>query len=161
MFNRTKQLIDKDEFKQQKLVGESKMRKDSGQPTQGARSMIGTKVVIKGDLFSEEDLTINGEVEGTVTAKNNEIHVGAAGKLKAIVRAKNARVEGAVDGEIHCSECALITATANVKGTIVAPRVILEDGAKFKGSIDMDGAAKSAVTPPASAKPAEPVKQPV
>jgi len=121
--------------------------------------MIGTKVVIKGDLFSEEDLTIDGAVEGTVTAKNNEVHVGAAGKLKATVRAKNARIEGSVEGEIHCSECALITATANVQGTIVAPRVILEDGAKFKGSIDMDGAAKPAGAP--QAKPAEPVKQPL
>ncbi len=120
--------------------------------------MIGTKVVIKGDLFSEEDLTIEGEVEGTVTAKSNEVHVGKAGKLKATVKAKTARVEGAVSGEIHCSESALITATANVQGSIVAPRVILEDGAKFKGSIDMDGAAKPAAVAPPPVKPAEPAK---
>ena len=139
---------------QSKTVGEENMRKDNIQINNGARSMIGTKVVIKGDIFSEEDLTIEGQVEGTVTAKNNEVHVGSAGKLKATIQAKNVRVEGTLSGEIRCSEAAVIAASANVQGNISAPRVILEDGAKFKGTIDMDGAEKPA--PAASVKPAQP-----
>lgn len=143
MFSRNKTVAANHGNPADKKLGVEHMRKESNQIKNGVRSMIGTKVVVKGDIFSEEDLTIEGQVEGTVTAKNNEVHIGAAGKLKATIHAKNVRVEGHVNGEIRCSECAVITASANVQGNISAPRVILEDGAKFKGTIDMDGSEKA------------------
>jgi len=155
MFGRNKALAAEGADLAATTQGAGMVRKESHQHNHGARSMIGTKVVVKGDIFSEEDLTIEGQVEGTVTAKSNEVHVGVAGKLKGTIHAKNVRIEGHVNGEIRSSECALVAASAQVQGNIIAPRVILEDGAKFKGSIDMDGSEKPAVAAP---KPAEAAK---
>ena len=147
MFGRSKAVATSHGASDDKKLGNENMRKDNNQIKNGVRSMVGTKVVVKGDIHSEEDLTIEGQVEGTVTAKNNEVHIGAAGKVKATIHAKNVRVEGHVNGEIRCSECAVIAASANVQGNISAPRVILEDGAKFKGTIDMDGSEKAQLAP--------------
>lgn len=100
--------------------------------------MLGATVSIKGDIFSEENLIIDGKVEGNITAKGHEITVGKDGNLKANITAKTIKVEGKVVGDISGNEKVIIAKTGNVLGNIDAPRVTLEDGAKFKGSIDMD-----------------------
>jgi len=100
--------------------------------------MIGPTVVIEGKVVSGEDLLIEGNVSGSISAKGHEVTVGAAGKLKADISAKVVRVEGSVQGDISGVEKVIISKTGNVLGNIDAPRVTLEDGAKFKGSIEMD-----------------------
>jgi len=104
----------------------------------GGRSMIGSGAKIEGKLVSDEDLMIQGQVKGSVTAKANEVIVGVKGKLTADIQAKVVKVEGTVSGDITASEKVIIAKTGNVVGNIRAPRVNLEDGAKFKGSIEMD-----------------------
>ena len=101
-------------------------------------SMIGPRLKIEGDLVSNEDLVIQGQVKGRITAKSNEVVVGVNGKLKADLQAKIVKVEGSVRGDISAVEKVIIAKTGNVIGNIQAPRVNLEDGAKFKGSIEMD-----------------------
>jgi len=100
--------------------------------------MIGPTVVIEGKIVSGEDLIIEGNVSGSITAKGNEITVGSAGKCNADISAKVVRIEGSVQGDISGVEKVIISKTGNVLGNIDAPRVTLEDGAKFKGSIEMD-----------------------
>ena len=100
--------------------------------------MIGATVKIKGDIQSDENLVIEGKVDGTITAKSHEITVGSSGELKANITAKVVKIEGKVQGDVFGGEKVIISKTGNVRGNIVAPRVTLEDGAKFKGSIDMD-----------------------
>ena len=100
--------------------------------------MIGPSVVIEGKITSGEDLVIEGEVSGSISAKGHEVTIGSAGKCKADVSAKIVRVEGSVQGDISGVEKVIISKTGNVLGNIDAPRVTLEDGAKFKGSIEMD-----------------------
>ena len=100
--------------------------------------MIGPSIKIKGEVTGEEDLLIQGTVEGTVDLGNNEVTVGDSGKVYADVKAKNIRIDGEVTGDIDGGEKVVISRSGNVKGNIVAPRVTLEDGAIFKGSIDMD-----------------------
>ena len=100
--------------------------------------MIGPTVVIEGKIVSGEDLVIEGNVSGSISAKGHEVIVGSAGKLKADISAKVVRVEGSVQGDISGVEKVIISKTGNVLGNIDAPRVTLEDGAKFKGSIEMD-----------------------
>ena len=107
--------------------------------------MIGSSIVIKGTVTGDEDLTIEGKVEGTIDLKSNVVSVGPSGRVKADINAKIVNIEGEVAGDISGNEKVVISKSGNVKGNIVAPRVTLEDGAIFKGSIDMDpgdGAAK-------------------
>jgi len=100
--------------------------------------MIGSTVVIEGNITSAEDLIIEGKVSGTISATGHEVTVGPAGQLKANINAKIVRIEGKVEGDISGGEKVIISKTGNVLGNIDAPRVTLEDGAKFKGSIEMD-----------------------
>ncbi len=100
--------------------------------------MIGPTVTIEGKIISGEDLIVEGNVSGSISAKGHEITVGTAGKLKADISAKVVRIEGSVQGDISGVEKVIISKTGNVLGNIDAPRVTLEDGAKFKGSIEMD-----------------------
>lgn len=113
--------------------------------------MIGAKVKITGDIVSSEDLLIEGEVSGTVSLKDHELVVGNSGKLQANVNAKTVRIEGEVRGDINGQERVIISASGNVEGNLIAPRVILEDGGRFKGSIDMGSTAKAAATAPKAA----------
>lgn len=100
--------------------------------------MIGSTVNIKGDITCDENFIIDGKVEGSVTCNSHEVTVGQSGNVKADISAKVVKIEGTVEGDISGHEKVIISKTGNVRGNIVAPRVTLEDGAKFKGSIDMD-----------------------
>lgn len=122
----------------------------------GAKASIGATILIKGDVTGDENLHIEGKVEGTVSLASHELVVGKSGKVHADITAKLIRIDGEVQGDITGKEKVIISATGNVRGNIVTPRMSLEDGAKFKGSIDMDPAssgdrlAGSSSTPPAS-----------
>lgn len=101
-------------------------------------AVIGPSIQIDGDLRGEEDLVIEGEVSGTVQLKSNSVTVGAQGKVRADVFAHSIYVEGFVEGDMYGSERVHIRKSAQVRGNITSPNVSLEDGAKFKGSIEMD-----------------------
>lgn len=100
--------------------------------------MIGKTITIKGDISGQEDLTIEGNVDGSVSLPDNNLTIGEGGQIKADLAAKNITVKGQVDGDISGAEKVVVAQSGHVKGNITAPRVTLEDGAKFKGSIDMD-----------------------
>lgn len=101
-------------------------------------AMIGKTITIKGDISGEENLVIEGTVNGTVHLKGNDVTVGQSGRVTANLTANVVRIDGEVKGDIVGVEKVVITKTGKVQGNIVGPRVTLEDGAKFKGSIDMD-----------------------
>ena len=109
--------------------------------SRGGVAVIGATVKIKGEVHSEEDLTVEGQIEGSVILKNNELVVGASGRVHADVTAKAVKVDGELHGDVEATERVLITVNGSMRGNIQAPRVILEDGSKFKGSIDMNEAA--------------------
>lgn len=112
-------------------------------------AMIGTSITIRGDVTGEESLAIHGTVDGTVVLKDHDLTIGPTGLVTASVRANVVRIEGRVTGDIEGAEKVVITRTGNVRGNIVAPGVTLEDGAKFKGRIDMDpGLARNRVASP-------------
>ena len=102
------------------------------------RATIGPSIFIKGDLSGEEDLVIEGRVEGRVDLKQNNVTVGKNGRVKADVFGKVVVVEGEVDGNVFAREQAILRQSGSIRGNITAPRVILEDGSRFKGSIDME-----------------------
>ena len=99
---------------------------------------IGPSVHIKGTLSGQEDLTVDGRVEGKITLKEHELTIGANGHIDAELRAKAVIVHGKVTGDITADNKVEITNSGTVVGDIRAPRVSISDGAMFKGSIDMD-----------------------
>ena len=105
--------------------------------------MIGKGIQINGDISGDENLMIDGHVEGSIKLDSNEVTVGQGGQVKADVSARLVKIDGQVNGDITGKEKVIISKTGNVRGNIKAPRVLLEDGAVFKGSIDMDPVAKS------------------
>lgn len=101
-------------------------------------SVLGPTLYFKGDLSAEEDLLIQGRVEGSIT-HTQRLTVGAQGTLKADIRAQLIIVEGTVDGDLHAEKSVLVKETARVCGNIFAPTVSIVEGANFSGRIDMDG----------------------
>jgi len=101
-------------------------------------SVIGQTLQFKGDLVAEEDLLIQGNVRGTIDHRAKNLTIGAHGNVTANIVAQNVIVQGKIQGEIRATESVIIEPSARVVGDIFAPRVGLKEGAKFKGSIDMD-----------------------
>ena len=98
---------------------------------------IGTSVVIKGELSGSEDLTVEGQVEGTIELRQHVLTIGPHGRIKAQVAARAMVIEGQVTGDLTASERIDIRDHGSVDGDLVAPRVTIADGAHFCGSIDM------------------------
>ena len=119
---------------------------------------IGKSVVIKGELNGSEDLTIEGQVEGTIQLRDHVLTIGANGKIKAQVFAKSVIVLGEVAGNVTATDKVDIRDNGSVDGDIVAPRVAIAEGAHFRGSVDMQRKAgqpaPSAPKPTATATPA-------
>lgn len=101
-------------------------------------AVIGPSIQINGDLSGEEDLIIQGKVNGTIQLREKSLTVGTQGQVDANVLAHSVIVEGKVNGDLYGSQRVSIRKTGNVQGNIVSPRVSLEEGCSFKGSIDMD-----------------------
>lgn len=97
---------------------------------------IGPSTTIRGEVTAEEDLFIDGSVEGRVQIPQHRLVVGPRARLKADVFARSVTISGHAVGRITASERIEIEASATVEGEIVAPRVTLADGAYFKGRID-------------------------
>ena len=108
-------------------------------PRKSGNSVVGPSILVQGDMTGDEDLVIQGRVEGSISLKKNLVTVGKDGRVNATVSAQIIRVEGTVEGELRGKEQVIVTRTGSVNGNIVAPRVTLEDGCRFKGAIDMEG----------------------
>lgn len=111
---------------------------------------IGQSIVFKGELTGDEDLEIDGRVEGTVDLKNHQLTIGANGNLKAEVTAKSIIVIGKVTGNLVAAERIEIQATGIVDGDVRAPRLNVQEGAVLNGRIDMSGGTTSDTAKPAA-----------
>ena len=125
-------------------------------------------ITIEGDVKGEEDLIVEGKVAGKITVPAHTVTIGAAGHVKAQVRARSITIEGEVEGDLVAEEEVVIRPSGSVVGNIVSPRVTLESGCRFKGSIDMEkgpAAKKSeprpAPKPEAAERSEKPTQSPV
>ncbi len=100
-------------------------------------AVIGKSVTIKGQIFSQEDLTIDGEMEGSVELKEHRLTVGPNGRVQAGVKAREIVVLGTINGNVEASDKIDIRKEARLVGDIKTSRIVIEDGAYFKGSIDI------------------------
>jgi cytoskeletal protein CcmA (bactofilin family) len=108
---------------------------DTPRPQKGT-SVLGPTLTFKGgELSADEDLVIEGTVEGRIAHQSHQLTVGKQGRVKADIRARVITVYGSVEGDLHGDEGVHIAATGRVIGNVTAPRVSLENGANFQGSI--------------------------
>jgi cytoskeletal protein CcmA (bactofilin family) len=116
----------------------------------GGSAVIGKSVILKGQIYGREDLTIDGEIEGTVELQEHRLTIGPNGKVVATIKAREVLVLGTVHGNIETREKIDIRKEAKVVGDIRTARIVIEDGAYFKGSIDIvrAEAPKPAAAPP-------------
>ena len=99
-------------------------------------SVLGPTLRFRGELSAQEDLVIQGSVEGSITHTQN-LTVGTDGSMKGDIRARVIIIDGKVEGDLYATESVSIRATAKVKGNVFAPRVGITEGAFFQGQIEM------------------------
>lgn len=117
-------------------------------------TVLGHSMVLHGDLMGKEDLLIEGQFQGTINLPENCVTVGASGEVKAEVHARQVIVQGTLTGNISAGERIEIRKTGHVVGDLVSAAIAIEDGAFFKGSIDI---VRESSRPAGSAAAAQPV----
>ncbi len=119
-------------------------------------AVLGKSVIVKGQIFSREDLTIDGEVEGTVELQEHRLTVGPNGKVMASIKAREIVVLGTIHGNVETTDKIDIRKEAKLVGDIKTSRIVIEDGAYFKGNIDIVRAEtpRPAVAPAPKPQPA-------
>lgn len=115
-------------------------------PQTKERALIGPKISIKGNLSGEEDLLIEGKLVGKIEMQQHSVKIGKRGQVKADIYGMIIIVEGTVEGNLYAEEQLILRQSGTVCGNIVSPRVTLENGSNFKGSIDMSPKEKPKTT---------------
>ena len=108
---------------------------------------IGKSIAIKGDLTGNEDMVIEGKVDGKVELPNNQLTIGANGVVRAEVKAKSVVVVGRVTGNVHATERVELQSTGVVEGDVTAPKLVVAEGGVLNGSIHMSKPAAEATAP--------------
>lgn len=128
-------------------------------PSSGTSSakvaMIGQGITIAGDINADTDLKVDGHVQGRIIQSSKCVEIGEPGHVVANIKATVVKVGGEMSGDIAGGEKVTITRTGRVQGNIVAPRVVLEDGSLFRGSIEMNPAPAADQKPGAAASAAD------
>jgi cytoskeletal protein CcmA (bactofilin family) len=119
-------------------------------PKSGEFAHIGKSVAIKGELSGSEDLFVDGQVEGKIELQGNSLTVGPNGQVRANVTAKGVIIHGKLEGNIRASGHADLRRSSVTVGDIVTQRIAIEDGAYFKGKVEVD----REIARPDAAKPA-------
>lgn len=116
-------------------------------PSPKGQALIGSSIKIEGNLSGDEDLLVEGQIDGKIELGQHNVTIGMNGRIKADVHGRSIIVMGDVKGNLYGSEQIVLQKSSKVRGNLFATRVSLEDGADFKGSIDMTS------KPVAEAKP--------
>jgi cytoskeletal protein CcmA (bactofilin family) len=106
-------------------------------PKTGEFAHIGKSVMIKGELSGSEDLYLDGQVEGNILLKGNNLTVGPNGQVKANVDAKGVIIQGKLEGNLHATDRVELRKSAIVNGDIATQRIAIEEGAYLKGKVDV------------------------
>ena len=102
-----------------------------------ANTVIGSSIVIDGEISGDEDLVVQGTVKGKISLKES-LYVESSGVVEADIETQNVEVSGKVTGNINASDKVELKTDCRVIGDIKAPRILIADGASFKGNVDMD-----------------------
>jgi cytoskeletal protein CcmA (bactofilin family) len=130
--------------------------KDLHRPQVDDVGHIGKSVVIRGELSGNEDLYLDGEVEGNINLRDHKLVIGPNARIKAAISAREVVIHGRIDGNVTASERVELKRSSTLCGDVSTHRIVIEDGAVFKGSIDIkeQREAKTEVRKPAITAPA-------
>ena len=125
---------------------QSSQAQQSSAPQTKEQATIGPKISFKGNLTGEEDLLIEGSLDGMIEVRKHSVMIGKKGQVKADVYGKIIIIEGTVEGNLYAEERLIVRQSGTVRGKIVSPQVALEIGCNFNGSIDMNPKEKPTTT---------------
>jgi len=120
----------------------------------GGSTVIGSQIKLTGDISGDEDVEIQGRVEGTINLKKNLV-IATGGSVDAKIHAKNVTISGKVKGDVTADERVELLASGSLEGNVRAPKIVISEGAHFRGSVDMSASR------PEAAKMGEPPRPPV
>jgi cytoskeletal protein CcmA (bactofilin family) len=124
-------------------------------PVRTGSAALGKNVTVKGQIFAREDLTIDGEVEGTVECHDHRLTIGPNARVQAGLKAREIIIQGSIQGNVEAADKIDIKREAKLVGDIKTSRIVIEDGAYFKGSIDISKAAPAKPAQPPQTTPAQ------
>jgi len=121
-----------------------------------ASTSIGAGLKIRGELSGTSDLYIDGEAQGKITLASSRVTVGVNGRVQADIEAREIIVEGTVQGNLKARENIRLGSSSNVQGSLLTPRIGIDDGARLRGKVEMTraGDAKSSKPSVATEQPA-------
>jgi len=122
---------------------------------------LGKNVTVKGQIFAREDLTIDGEVEGTVECHEHRLTIGPNARVQAGLKAREIIIQGSIQGNVDATDKIDIKKEAKLVGDIKTSRIVIEDGAYFKGSIDISKPNAARPQAPAAGSTSTPAQQPL
>jgi cytoskeletal protein CcmA (bactofilin family) len=114
---------------------------------------IGSSLVIKGQVTSREDITVHGRVNGQISMVEGSLLIAPTGQVDAEVDVTTVTIHGSLSGDVAANEKVELTPTATVKGTLLAPSVILREGASFNGRIEVNKKSTAKSAAKSTAKP--------
>ena len=135
------------------MASPSRSFEPEGGVVRSGSAALGKNVTVKGQIFAREDLTIDGEVEGTIECHDHRLTIGPNARVLAGLKAREIIIHGSIQGNVEAADKIDIKKEAKLVGDIKTSRIVIEDGAYFKGSIDIS---KAVAKPPAVA--AQPVQ---
>jgi len=147
IFGKTDEFDTQDTAPEPRTSRQPKQRPPSASTSTSIASVIGPTMEFKGELSADEDLIIEGLVQGTIKHHNKSLTVGKKGRVKADIHAKSVLVLGQLVGDIHSEGTVTLSKGADVVGNIVCARIAMADGARFKGTIDMEEPKKASSAP--------------
>jgi cytoskeletal protein CcmA (bactofilin family) len=109
----------------------------SSDPFRADVAHIGKSVLIKGELSGSEDLYLDGEVEGSIDLREHSLVIGPNGRIRASIAARELVLHGKVEGDVHATERVELKKSSTLMGDVSTQRIVIEDGAFFKGAIDI------------------------
>ena len=114
------------------------VRRDTPMPAAGM-TFVGSNITIEGTLSGSEPVVVEGTIRGNVKL-SGELRVGTKARVEATVHARSIVIEGRVEGDISADERVELVAGSSVDGNIKAPKIVVAEGAKFRGNVDMGSA---------------------
>lgn len=122
---------------------------DTGTPTS-----IGAGLKIRGELSGSSDLFIDGDVQGKINLAGSRVTVGAKGSVQADIDARDIVIEGNVQGNLKAQESVRLGGSSKVQGSVVTPRISIDDGARLRGKVEMSRGADGKNSKPSTTEPA-------
>ena len=116
-------------------TGSSLTQANANRRTPGEKATLGSSIQIRGEVTGDEDLLIEGRVEGRVELRQGELTVGEKGTVSAAISARVVTVQGLLEGDVRGAERVEIQGTGRLKGDIVCTTIVVHEGAEIHGSI--------------------------